>query len=148
VAVVVVVATVQTSAGIVTLDTLVATAVEARQLHIIVLHTEQVAEVELVSTDKVTTVLAVAHLTATRQVQADNMVQTVLVDFQASHGLTETDTDTTAAATMAAVEVVVEHHTVEVGVAKELYVSFGLAQLDNIQTTQVNINYSDRTEIY
>ena len=128
--------TVQTSAGIVIQDILVATVAAERQGRIIVQHTELVAAAAQVLMDKVITVLAAVHTTDTVPVLVDSLVQTALAAYPVSHGVTAKVTATTVAEIMVAVVVVVAHHTAEAGAAKALFVSFGHLQ-DNTLITQV-----------
>ena len=138
-AVAVAVATVQISAGTVTLDILVVQAVVGQPARTIVQHSEQVVVVVQVLTAKVITALAVAHITDIALVLADNLDRTELAVFQVNPGQTVKDTDTAVVATTVAVVAAVAHPMVAGGAAKAPSVLFGPAQQEHIQTTQDKI---------
>ena len=125
VAVVVAVATVQISAGIVTLATLDATAAADQLVHIIVQLMELVVAEALAFVLKVITVLAAVRLTGILQELADSLDLTEHADLQANHGLTVTAMVIIAVASMVAVVVAVAHHTEEVGAAKAPFELYG-----------------------
>jgi hypothetical protein len=139
-AVVVVAATVQTSAGIVTVDILVATVAADLQVLTIVLHTELVEEEVQVLLYKVTTVLAEAHTTDTLLELEGSTVLTVNAVDLVNHGLTETVTVITAEEVMVAVVAVAAHHMAAAGAAKVLYALSGL-QPELILTHRHNCKY-------
>lgn len=135
----VVVATVRTSAGTVTRDTLAVMAVVAQLDRTIVQLMEQAVVAEQVSLDKEQTELAVITVLQhhSKLDQAAAVVRMVNKEFQENRGVTAKDTAIIAEATMALVVAVLVQVTVVVLAVKALCVLYG-QQLDDA-TRAVNL---------
>lgn len=141
VAVAVVVATVQTNAGIVTQDTLVAT-VAADQLDLtIVLHTVQVAAAEQVLLAKDQTVLAVTteHQQPIRQDLAAVADLVENKEFRENRGVTVKDTAIIAVDHTVVVVADLDHHTVADLAARARCALYGQLRADAILADNLKI---------